>query len=140
MVRTRAEFFELKVLSIILPPSASFNTNLIIKIGIISKHTKTSRPWVQTSQLFALLGPILAAAPTMHHVSLSPKISDAITIDNVTEIATFYGLASNFESGIGKFLQVLAGANGFKGISGGAVVEELEFESVVMSSLILWDI
>jgi len=37
----------------------------------------------------------------MHHVSLSPRISDVITIDNVTEIATFYGLTSNFESGIG---------------------------------------
>jgi hypothetical protein len=65
----------------------------------------------------------------MRHVSLSPQLSDGLLIDNVTEIATLYGLTPTFESDIAKFLQVLGRAVGFKGVSGGAVVEELDFET-----------
>jgi hypothetical protein len=46
----------------------------------------------------------------------------------VIELATFYGLSSNFSFNLGLFLNVLRQANGFEGVSGGSVIEDLEYK------------
>jgi hypothetical protein len=64
----------------------------------------------------------------MHHANFSPKLSDDLISTNVTELATFHGLSSTFSFNLGIFLNVLRQASGFKGVSGGVVVEDLEFK------------
>jgi hypothetical protein len=72
----------------------------------------------------ALLGPIFAGAPDMHHALLVPKISEADFVGTVIEIVTFHGLSQTFESELGIFLLALSKAPGFKGVSKGNVVEK----------------
>jgi hypothetical protein len=94
----------------------------------LEAHQDFEKSGADYASVGTLLGPILAAPPSPHHVSFSSPISSSLLKDNVTELATFYGLSSNFTFNLGLFLNVLRQATGFEGVSGGTVVEDLEFK------------
>ncbi|RFU27481.1 hypothetical protein B7463_g8869, partial [Scytalidium lignicola] len=86
---------------------------LLIDWDDLVSHKAFEKCGADFAALGELLGPILAAPPTMHHVPWSSTVIDTNIKDSVIKLVTFY---------------VLSKSIGFKAFTGGRIPEELQFE------------
>ena len=92
----------------------------------LSSHHRFETSGADFAAMGALMGPLLASPPQMHHVVFNPPLYYIFDSPSscVTEIVTFHSPSSTFEADIKEFLEALANADGLKGCCRGVVVEE----------------